>query len=315
MLMDVFVFIILVLFILIYDLIFCSKNKDATFKKSLLLSFLYIFLAFVFCGYIAYQQGSEKAQLFLTAYLVEKSLSIDNIFVIAIIFQQYFIPEAYQKRILVWGILGAIMLRAILIYLGVAIVEQFSWVLYFFSVFLFYTGIKLLFNKSDEHQQIKENRFMPYLKKIITFTKDIKGNEFFIKTNDPKSKVFFIKNYAATPLFRALIIVEFSDLVFALDSIPAVFSITTDVFIVYTSNIFAIIGLRSLYFVLHKMITVFKNLKYSLSILLIFIGSKGIVKDLFGMEHLDHKIVLMIIVLILMAGMIPYDRFFTKRKS
>ncbi len=203
--------------------------------------------------------------LFFTGFLVEKSLSLDNIFIMSLIFSSLGVPRKYQHRVLFWGILGAVVMRAILIFLGEALISNFHWVLYIFSAFLVYTGAKMVLPDKEETKELKDSRLYKIVSKIFHVTHEIRGEHFFIKENG--------KHYI-TPLFFALIIIETMDVIFALDSIPAIFLITQDVFIIYTSNIFALLGLRALYFLLEAAVHKFVYLKQALSIILIFIGLK-----------------------------------------
>jgi tellurite resistance protein TerC len=203
---------------------------------------------------------------------------MDNVFVIALIFSFFAIPRQYQHRVLFWGILGVIGLRAIMIALGATLVSQFSWVLYVFGAFLIFTGIKMWII-ADHMPDIANNPLLKFLKRHMRLTDSLRGNAFWVRESDPatgKLELF------ATPLFLALVLVEFVDLIFAVDSVPAIFAITTDPFIVYTSNIFAILGLRALYFALAAMIHRFKYLKYALALVLVFIGSKIFLVGIIG---------------------------------
>ena len=241
---------------------------------------VYITLGVAFGGFIWWQFGSQSAAEYMTAFVVEKTLALDNVFVIALIFSYFAIPRQYQHRVLFWGILGVIVLRGIMIGVGATLVAQYSWILYFFAAFLIFTGIKMLF-AGDEEMDVSKNPVLKLLKKRMNVTDEMHGHDFFIKKADPVSGK--LVRYA-TPLFLALIIVEIADVIFAVDSVPAVFAITTDPFIVYTSNIFAILGLRALYFALSAVLHRFHYLKYALSLLLVFIGSKIFVADLMGWQ-------------------------------
>ena len=207
---------------------------------------------------------------YFTGFLIEKSLSMDNVFVIALIFGFFAIPRQYQHRVLFWGILGVIILRAIMIGLGATLVSQFGWVLYLFGAFLVFTGIKMWII-ADHVPDIGNNPVLKFLRKRMRITTGLRGNAFWVREPDPVTGK--VERWA-TPLFLALVLIEFVDLVFAVDSVPAIFAITTDPFIVYTSNIFAILGLRALYFALAAMIHRFKYLKYALALVLVFIGTK-----------------------------------------
>lgn len=260
------IFGIAVVILLAWDLFFFNrKNEVPNFLHTLTLCIVYILAACVFGVFVMYEEGFDKGMLFFTGFLVEKSLSLDNIFIISVVFTSLRIPRMYQHRVLFWGILGALVMRAILIFLGEALISNFHWVLYVFSAFLVYTGVKMLVVKDNDNEKFEESRLYQIMSKIFHVTHEIKGEHFFVKENG--------KHYI-TPLFFALLIVETMDVIFALDSIPAIFLITQDVFIVYTSNIFAILGLRALYFLLEAAVHRFTYLKPALSIILIFIGLK-----------------------------------------
>jgi len=249
--------------------LFNRKNKTISFKKSILMTFLWIGLALVF-NYIIYQwQGSAKALDFLAGYLIEKSLSVDNIFIILLIFQYFAIPTNLQHKVLLWGVLGALVMRTMFIFLGIEIIGHFHWVIYVFGAILVYTGLKLGFKKNEE-AKLEENSMIRFLQKVISFTPQLVKSNFFTKIDG--------KRYA-TPLFLCLIVIEATDLVFAIDSIPAVLAITTDRFIVYTSNVFAILGLRSLYFALAGLTKLFTYLHYALAFILLFVGTKMVIVD------------------------------------
>ena len=244
---------------------FNRKNEEPHFWHTLWICLAYIAAALAFGVFVWVEDGPEKGMDYFTGYLLEKSLSMDNIFVMSMIFAALGVPKMYQHRVLFWGIIGALVMRGILIGIGDALVVKFHWILYLFSVFLIYTGIKMLLTKDDEQGDIRDSKIYKYLSKFFHVTHEIKGEHFFIKENG--------KRYI-TPLFFALLIIETMDVVFALDSIPAIFLITTDVYVVYTSNIFAILGLRALYFLLAAIISKFAYLKPAISIILIFIGCK-----------------------------------------
>lgn len=292
-------FVGIVIALLIFDLgVLNKEDHEIGVAESLRLSALYITLGVSFAGFVWWQIGFEEATLYLTAFVVEKTLALDNVFVIALIFTYFAVPRMYQHRVLFWGILGVIVLRGIMIGLGATLVAQYSWVLYIFAVFLIFTGIKMLFS-DDEPMDIAKNPVLKFLKRRMKVTDELHGHDFFVKKPDPKTgrMVRF-----ATPLFLALILVEIADLVFAVDSVPAVFAITTDPFIVYTSNIFAILGLRALYFALAAVLHRFHYLKYALSLLLVFIGSKIFIADFLGLEKFPANLSLGITFAILAAG-------------
>ena len=292
-------FLATVLVLLVLDLGVLNRgNHEIGVARSLKLSAFYITLGLAFGGFVWWQMGAESAGLYLTAFIVEKTLAMDNVFVIAMIFTYFAIPREYQHRVLFWGILGVIVLRGLMIGFGAALVTQYHWILYFFAAFLIFTGIKMLV--TDEAQvDISKNPVLGFLRRRLRVTEGLHGNNFFARLPDPQTGR--LATYA-TPLFLALAMVEIADLIFAVDSIPAVFAITTDTFIVYTSNIFAILGLRALYFALAAIIHRFHYLKYALGVLLVFIGSKVFVADLFGLAKFPASVSLGVTFAILGAG-------------
>ena len=292
-------FLATVLVLLVLDLGVLNRgNHEIGVARSLKLSAFYITLGLAFGGFVWWQMGAESAGLYLTAFIVEKTLAMDNVFVIAMIFTYFAIPREYQHRVLFWGILGVIVLRGLMIGFGAALVTQYHWILYFFAAFLIFTGIKMLV--TDEAQvDISKNPVLGFLRRRLRVTEGLHGNNFFARLPDPQTGR--LATYA-TPLFLALAMVEIADLIFAVDSIPAVFAITTDTFIVYTSNIFAILGLRALYFALAAIIHRFHYLKYALGVLLVFIGSKVFVADLFGLAKFPASVSLGVTFAILAAG-------------
>ncbi|AYM57574.1 TerC family protein [Agrobacterium fabrum] len=296
------VFISLVLGLLALDLGVLHKNsKEIGIRESLLMSGFYIAIGLAFGGWIWYQSGQQSAMEYVTGFVVEKSLAMDNIFIIAMIFSYFAIPRQYQHRVLLWGILGVIVLRGIMIAGGAAIVENFHWVLYLFAAFLVFTGLKMLFSSDHDENDIGNNRILKFLRSRLPVTEKLHGEKFFVKETDEttgKLKTF------VTPLFLALIMVEIADLIFAVDSIPAIFAITTDPFIVYTSNIFAILGLRALYFALAALIHRFAYLKYALAAVLVFVGSKIFVADMLGIAKIPPAVSLGVTVAILATGII-----------
>lgn len=265
------VFALIVFTILFLDLfVFHKKSDTPTMKGTLKICLSYMAVSLLFGLFVLYEKGIDIGMLFYTGYLVEFSLSMDNIFVISLVFTSLKIPAIYQHRVLFWGVLGAIVMRALMILVGAQLVSQFHWVLYLFSAFLIYTGAKMLIEtmKDDEEEdkaQASEGKMLSFIKRYIPMTNQLHEEHFFIKQAG---------KWIATPLFLALIIIETMDVIFAIDSIPAIFLITQDVFVVYTSNIFAILGLRSLYFLLAQAVTRFVYLKHALSFVLIFIGAK-----------------------------------------
>ncbi|MEO8311625.1 MAG: TerC family protein [Caldimonas sp.] len=264
-------FIGVVITLLAFDLGVLHKDDHVIgVRESLLLSAGYIGVALMFGAWLWWVLGAQSGVAYYTGFMIEKSLSMDNVFVIALIFTFFAIPRQYQHRVLFWGILGVILLRALMIALGAVLVGEFSWVLYVFGAFLVLTGIKMWL-MVDHVPDIAGNPLLKFLKKHMRVTEQLHGNAFWVRHADPLTGKWV---RSATPLFLALVMIEFADLVFAVDSVPAIFAITTDPFIVYTSNIFAILGLRALYFALAAMIHRFKYLKYALALVLVFIGTK-----------------------------------------
>ncbi len=293
-----FSFIAVVLAILAFDLgVMHRESHEIGVRESLNMSALYIGLglawaAVVYWIYFTYSGSSsidpqiaaaatpgERAwtavQLYVTGYLVEKTLALDNVFIISMIFTYFAVPREYQHRVLFWGILGVIVLRAIMIGLGAALVMEFAWVMYIFAVILIATGIKMLV-MMDSQPDIANNPVLKFMRKHMRVTETLQGQAFLVRQPDPKTGKVVLW---ATPLFLCLVLVEIADLVFAIDSVPAIFAITPDAFIVYTSNIFAILGLRALYFALAAVVHRFHYLKYALALVLIFIGAKIFLGD------------------------------------
>lgn len=278
------VFVTVVVSLLAFDLgVLHRDDHEIGVRESLWLSGGYIGAAMLFGSWLWWQLGAQSGIDYFTGFLIEKSLSMDNVFVIAMIFSFFAIPRQYQHRVLFWGILGVIVLRALMIGLGAALVTQFDWVLYIFGAFLVFTGIKMLTLSSDHAPDLASNPLLRWLQRHLRVTPALHGNAFFVRAPHPtesgakKGTVLW-----ATPLFLALCMVEIADLIFAVDSVPAIFAITTDPFIVYTSNIFAILGLRALYFALAAMVYRFVYLKYALALVLVFIGSKIFLVNLVG---------------------------------
>lgn len=260
------VFLLIVFALLAFDLGVLNKtDHEISVKESLWLSAFYIAVALLFGLGVWWYRGPDDALLYYTGFLVEKSLSLDNVFVFALIFSFLGIPRIYEHRVLVWGILMALVLRAIFIGFGAAAVSEWQWILWFFGAFLIYTGVKMLFVKDDDGPDFENNVIYKWMKKKMNLSTEYRGHAFWFKENGVR---FF------TPLFVALILVNFADIIFAVDSVPAILAITQDPFLVYTSNIFAILGLRALYFALSAMIHRFHYLKYALALILVVIGVK-----------------------------------------
>jgi len=251
--------------------VFHKHSHVVEFKESIIWSCVWIGLALIFNFGIFYFAGNIKGMEFLTGYLIEKSLSIDNIFIIALIFSYFGVPREYQHRVLFWGVIGALIMRAILIALGSTLIKEFSWIIYIFGAFLVITGVKMYFqNQQSIHPD--KNPLVILFKKFFKVSNEYSGEKFFIKE---KGKLI------ATPLFIVLLLVETTDLIFAVDSIPAIFAITQDPFIVFTSNAFAILGLRSLYFALSGIMHKFYYLKAGLAVILVFVGIKMMLIDIY----------------------------------
>lgn len=261
-----------VLLMLALDLgVFNRKAHEISVKEALTWTFVWVFLALIFNAIIFYWRGRQQALEFFTGYLVEKALSIDNIFVFIMIFTYFQIPSKYQHKVLFWGILGALIMRVIFIFAGVALIEKFHFTIYFFGALLIYTGYKMFYHNNAKIEPDK-NPLIKFFKKFMPVTPLLQEDNFFVKLDG--------KRYA-TPLFLVLILIETTDLIFAVDSIPAILAITQDQFIVYTSNVFAILGLRSLYFALAGVVHRFWLLSYGLAVVLIFVGIKMLLIDLY----------------------------------
>jgi len=259
-----------VLLMLALDLgVFHRKSHTVKVKEAMIWTVVWIALAFAFAGGIHLLQGSESSLQFVAGYLIEKSLSVDNLFVFLVLFSYFKVPALYQHKVLFWGILGALIMRAALIAVGSVLLSRFHWMMYLFGGFLLLTGIKLALQKGDGIHP-ERNPVVRLFRRIWPVTDDYSDGRFFVKQEGRRW---------ATPLFLVLLTVEFTDLVFALDSIPAIFAVTPDPFIVYTSNVFAILGLRSLYFALAGVMGLFCHLKYGLAAILAFVGVKMIVAD------------------------------------
>lgn len=244
--------------------VFHRKAHVVSFKESMSWTAVWIGLALAFNAWIWQQMGPQKGLEFFTGYVIEKSLSVDNVFVFALLFTYFRVPQVYQHKVLFWGVLGALVMRAVMIVLGAALIAQFAWILYLFGAFLIFTGIKMI-AKQEESLHPEHNPVVRWFKRFVEVTPDFRGDRFFVREEG---------RWLATPLFVVLLLVEISDLVFAVDSIPAIFAVTKDPFIVYTSNVFAIMGLRSLYFALAGVMDKFHYLKMGLGFVLSFVGVK-----------------------------------------
>jgi tellurite resistance protein TerC len=266
-------FIAFVLAMLALDLGVFNKNPHVVkAKEAALMTAMWVGLALVFAGGLAYFVDQQTALTFLTGYVIEESLSVDNIFVIVLIFQYFAVPAKYQHRVLFWGILGALIMRGIFIGVGAALLARFEWIIYIFGALLVITGIRMAV-KQDEEFDGEQNPVVKFVRRFLPVTSEYHGKHFFVEQNG--------RRYA-TPLLLVLVLVEATDLIFAIDSIPAIFGITRDPFIVFTSNIFAVMGLRSLFFLLASVVTKFHLLKYGLAVILTFVGTKML------LEHWIH---------------------------
>ncbi|MBN1460639.1 MAG: TerC family protein [Armatimonadetes bacterium] len=291
----------LVLTLLVFDLgVFHRTAHAIGARESLVMSACYIAMGLAFGVWVWIGLGPQAGSEYFTGFLVEKTLALDNIFIISLIFAHFAIPAAYQYRVLFWGILGVIVLRAIMIGLGAALVSEFSWILYVFALFLVATGVKML-TMEDRPPEISDNPALKLIRRFLRVTPELHKERFFVRLPDKRTgrSVLWV-----TPLFVALLMIEIVDLVFAIDSIPAIFAITTDPFVVYTSNIFAILGLRALYFALACIMDRFQYLKQALALVLVFIGSKVFFADLMGWGKFPASVSLSITVAIIGSGVL-----------
>ncbi len=290
---------VFILAMLALDLIVLNKKShEVSIKQSLKWVGFWVALAIIFNVLVYIWFGKIKAVEFLTGYVIEWSLSVDNLFVFILIFTYFKVPKEFQHRVLFWGIIGALILRGTFILVGIALFNMFSWMIFVFGGILIYTGIKMLFQKDDDDPKLDDNLLVKMCKKIFPVTDEYEGKNFFIR----KSGVLF-----ATPLFLVLVVIDFTDLIFAVDSIPAVLSITQDTFIVYTSNVFAILGLRSLYFALAGMMGMFYYLKYGLAIILTFVGTKMLMSHYYEIPSL--------LTLLVIIATLSFSIFFSMMKS
>lgn len=289
--------------LLLIDLFVIQKKAhDDSVKQALKYTAFWIALALLFNVAIWISAGSDVGLKFLTGYLLEKSLSVDNIFVFLLVFSYFNIPLKYQHQVLFYGILGALVLRTIFIFAGVSLIHKFHWIIYLFGAFLIFTGIKLAFEK-DKKIEPEKNPVLRLFKKFMPVTKELHGEKFFVKEAG---------KLVATPLFVVLLVLESTDVIFAVDSIPAILAVTTDFFIVYTSNMFAILGLRSLYFALAAIMKLFHHLHYGLSLILVFVGLKMLASDVF---HLPIWAALGFIIFTLVASILASIWFPPKDKA
>jgi tellurite resistance protein TerC len=274
--------------------VFHRKSHEVSFKEALSWSVVWIALALAFNVFILYRFGKARAIEYLTGYIIEKSLSIDNIFVFVLLFSSFNVPTAYQHKVLFWGVIGALGMRAVFIFAGVSLIERFHWIIYVFGVFLIYTGFKIAMEKGTK-MDMANNKALRLVRRLIPVSEQYYGDKFFIRNG----------KFLATPLFLVLILVEITDLIFAIDSIPAILAITDDPLIVCTSNVFAIMGLRSLYFALAGSLKYFIYLHYGLAVILVFVGLKMLLSDIFSLKpFLSLAIIGFILIVSIIASVI-----------
>jgi tellurite resistance protein TerC len=271
--------------------VFHRKSHTVSVKEALTWTAVWIALAMLFNLFVYHYFDKEKALEFFTAYVVEKSLSIDNIFVIIMIFSYFRVPDAYQHKVLFWGIFGALVMRVIFIFAGIELIHKFHWLIYVFGGFLIFTGARMLFGE-DKPLDPEKNPMVKFVRRMFPVTESFEGDKFFVKRDH---------RIWATPLFIVVMLIEGTDLIFAVDSIPAIISISDDTFIVYTSNVFAILGLRSLYFALAGIEKYFTYLKYGLATILVFVGVKMVIVDFY---KIPIELSLIIIAFLLAISMI-----------
>ena len=284
---------VFILAMLALDLgVFHRKTHVVSLKESLTWTGVWVVLALAFNAGVWHYAGSGKALEFFTGYVIEKSLSVDNVFVFALLFSYFAVPPLYQHKVLFWGILGALIMRAVMIAVGAALIAKFAWIIYVFGGFLILTGIKMIVKREEEIHP-ERNPVVRWFKKLMPVTPEYRGDKFFVRENGLRM---------ATPLFVVLLLVEFTDLIFAVDSIPAIFAVTKDPFIVYTSNVFAILGLRSLYFALAGVMDKFHYLKIGLGVVLSFVGVKMLLSH--TAWKIDTVVSLGVIVLILTLSVV-----------
>jgi tellurite resistance protein TerC len=277
-------FTVAVLVVLAFDLGLTKRRGGDTIGvgEAFVRSGIYAALAFAFAGGLYVLRDADTAVSFVTGYLIEWSLSVDNVFVFVLVLAHFGVPKALEYRVLFWGVLGALVMRGALIAAGAALIQAFDWVLFVFAAILILSGIKMLV-AADSEPDLANNRLLAVLRRWMRVTEDFEGSRFFVR----RSGVLY-----ATPLFLALVVIDVADLVFAVDSIPAIFAVTSDAFVVYTANIFAILGLRSLYFALAGIIHQFHYLKYGLSLVLILIGGKMVANGIFGAHAVPTELAL-----------------------
>jgi len=288
-----FVFIAFVIVMLAIDLgIFQRKAHVVKPREAAFWTITWVSLSLMLGAIFYFWLGQEKAIEYITGYVLEWSLSVDNIFVFVLVFSYFKVPFKYQQRVLLWGILGALILRGIMIVVGVALIEQFSWILYVFGAFLLFTGLRMLFSKDDDETDLEKNPALRLVRRLIRVSPEYDGQKFFTIRDGVRM---------ATPLLLVLVVIEFTDLLFAVDSIPAIFAVTTDGFIVFTASIMAVLGLRSMYFLLAHVVHRFVYLKLGLAIILVYIGIKMLLLDVF---HIPSLVSLAVIIAILAISVV-----------
>ncbi len=281
-----------VIALLLVDLfVFNREAREVSARHAAAASAVWVALSLAFCAFVWHWKGSAKGVEFLTGYLIEYTLSVDNIFVFVLLFSHFRVPPEYQHRVLFWGVLGALVMRGLMIAIGVALVSRFHWVLYLFGAFLLFTGIKMLATREEHAIDLERNRLLVLLRRVLPVSPAYEGRKFLTRMNG---------RLALTPLAVVLVMVEATDLVFAVDSIPAIFGVTEDPFIIYTSNVCAILGLRSLYFLLARVVRQFVHLKTGLALVLAFIGCKMLFS---GVVHIPIFVSLAVVALILAASL------------
>ena len=305
-------FVAIVLALTAFDLgVLHKEDREMGVRESLVLSAFYISVALAFGLWVWFAKGPDLGMKYFTGFFIEKALSIDNVFIISLIFGFFAIPRQYQYRALLWGILAVIVLRGIMIAAGAALVAEFYWTLYIFALFLIVTGIRMLWG-SDHEPDLANNRAIRWLSRHMRVTKQHHGRHFLVQETDERTGKLV---WAATPLLLALIVINFADLIFAVDSVPAIFAITTDTFIVYTSNIMAILGLRALYFALAAMVHRFHYLKYALALVLVFIGTKIFIGDFLTESGKVHPGISLGVTFALILGGVLWSLWKTRREE
>jgi tellurite resistance protein TerC len=292
-----------ILVLLFLDLaVWNRKGRVVPFKQALLNSACWIALALAFAGFIHFWLGPAKSLEFITGYLVEEALSVDNLFIFLLLFSYFKVPPEQERTVLFWGIIGALIMRGIFIFAGVALVQRFHWVLYLFGAFLIYSGFKLMAESEDEEIDPSRNVVLKFVRKVLPISDRYEDNKFLVRREG---------KWFATPLFVVLLVVETTDILFATDSIPAILAITRDPLIVYTSNVFAVLGLRSLYFALAGLMKLFHYLNYGLSVVLVFIG----VKMLAAMKYDLPTWVTLVVIAVVLGLSILASVLFPKKET